>query len=141
MKQRITILTLGVNDIQISRKFYENLGWKVATEENADNIIGFNLVGMALVFFPKKKLEDDITAALNSSGLSPFTLAYNTDTKEEVDSILEKVQLFGAKIIKPAQEVFWGGYSGYFSDPDDTLWEVAFNPYSLPKEDGSFEWK
>jgi len=141
MKQRVTILTLGVSDIQRSRKFYEDLGWKVATEEKTENIVGFNLVGMALVFFPKVKLEDDIAVALNVQGHSPFTLAYNTNSKQEVDSILKEVKKIGAKIIKPAQEVFWGGYSGYFSDPDGFLWEIAYNPYSVPEEDGSFEWK
>lgn len=141
MKQRVTILTLGVSDIQRSRKFYEDLGWKVATEEKTENIIGFNLVGMALVFFPKIKLADDIAITLNDQGHSPFTLAYNTNSKEEVDSILNEVKKIGAKIIKPAQEAFWGGYSGYFSDPDGFLWEVAYNPYSLPDENGGFEWK
>ena len=140
MKQRMSIITLGVSNLKQSRSFYENLGWKVATEEQAENIVAFNLQSFVLALYPKEGLADDVGIEMNASSSPSFTLAYNVGSEEEVDRVIDKVQAIGAKIVKAPQKVFWGGYSSYFSDPDGYLWEVAFNPYSVPEEDGSFKW-
>lgn len=140
MEQRMSIITLGVSNLKQSRSFYENLGWKVATEEQAENIVAFNLQSFVLALYPKEGLADDVGIEMNASSSPSFTLAYNVGSEEEVDRVIDKVQAIGAKIVKAPQKVFWGGYSSYFSDPDGYLWEVAFNPYSVPEEDGSFKW-
>ena len=140
MEQRMSIITLGVSNLKQSRSFYENLGWKVATEEQAENIVAFNLQSFVLALYPKEGLADDVGIEMNASSSPSFTLAYNVGSEEEVDRLIDKVQTIGAKIVKAPQKVFWGGYSSYFSDPDGYLWEVAFNPYSVPEEDGSFKW-
>jgi predicted lactoylglutathione lyase len=140
MEQRMSIIALGVSDLKQSRAFYENLGWKVATEEQAENIVAFNLQSFVLALYPKKGLADDVGIEMNLSSTPSFTLAYNVSSETEVERIIDEVREIGAKIVKEPQKVFWGGYSSYFSDPDGYLWEVAFNPYSAPEEDGSFKW-
>lgn len=140
MEQRISIITLGVDDLQKSRVFYDSLGWQVVTEEQSDEIICYNLQSMALALFPWEKLAEDAGVSPNRSGYSSFTIAYNVNSEIEVETILEQAHQAGAKIIKPAQKVFWGGYSGYFSDPDNHLWEVAYNPFSKLGPNGEFQW-
>ena len=141
MEQRISIITLGVTDIQKSRAFYENLGWKVATEKASEHIVAFNLQAFVLVLYPRTALAEDIGIKMDSSSHPSFTLAYNVHAEDEVDRVINEARSIGAKIIKEPQKVFWGGYSSYFSDPDGYLWEVAFNPYSTPEKDGSFTWQ
>ena len=142
MDQRLSIITLGVSDLNTSRVFYEALGWRVAGEDGADKIVAFNLKAMALALFPREELARDADVEMNGGGKAhaPFTLAYNVASEDEVDAVLKQAEKCGAKIIKPAQKVFWGGYSGYFADPDGFLWEVACNPFSKLKDDGSFQW-
>ncbi len=142
MDQRLSIITLGVSDLNTSRAFYEALGWRVAGEDGADKIVAFNLKAMALALFPREELAGDAGVEMNGGGkaYAPFTLAYNVASEDEVDAVLKQAEECGATIIKPAQKVFWGGYSGYFADPDGFLWEVAYNPFSKLKDDGSFQW-
>lgn len=140
MEQRLSIITLGVSNLKKSRSFYENLGWKIATEEQAESIVAFNLQSFVLALYPKEGLAEDVGVEMNGSSIPSFTLAYNVGSEEEVDRVIDKVQAIGAKIVKKPQKVFWGGYSSYFADPDGYLWEVAFNPYSVPDKDGSFKW-
>ena len=140
MEQRMSIITLGVSNLKKSRSFYENLGWNIATEEQADNIVAFNLQSFVLALYPKEGLAKDVGIEMDTSSIPSFTLAYNVGSEEEVDRVIDKVQAIGAKIIKEPQKVFWGGYSSYFADPDGYIWEVAFNPYSVPEKDGSFKW-
>lgn len=140
MEQRISIITLGVDDLQKSRIFYDSLGLKVVTEEQSDEIICYNLQSMALALFPWEKLAEDAGISPSRSGYSSFTIAYNVNSEIEVETILKKANQAGGKIIKPAQKVFWGGYSGYFSDPDNHLWEVAYNPFSKLGPNGEFQW-
>lgn len=141
MDQRLSIVTLGVDDLARSRLFYEALGWAVATEEQSDSIVAFNLNGLALALYPKHKLRQEVpTAIADAPGHPPFTLAYNVGSPAEVDAVLAEAQAAGARIVKPAAKVFWGGYSGYFADPDDILWEVAHNPFATLGADGSFSW-
>ncbi|MEM9243606.1 MAG: VOC family protein [Pseudomonadota bacterium] len=139
MQQRLSIITLGVSDIARSKKFYDALGWQAADKENND-IIAYNLQHMTLALYPKDKLAEDAHISMNNSGYSNFTLAYNVNSEEEVNATLIEAQKAGAKIVKPAQKVFWGGYSAYFADPDNFLWEVAYNPFSTLGPNGEFQW-
>lgn len=140
MEQRLSIITLGVEDLQASRAFYEALGWKVATEEQSDNIVAFNLQSFVLALFPRQGLAEDAGVDMNPGGAPSFTLAYNVGSEADVDRTIDEARAVGATIVKEPQKVSWGGYSSYFQDPDGYLWEVAFNPFSHPRDDGSFSW-
>lgn len=124
MEQRISIITLGVADLNRSGEFYERIGWRRAKAEN-EGIVFFQAGGMALALYPRGELAKDANVASEGHGFIGVTLAYNTRSRGAVDVILEEAGAAGAKIIKPAEEAFWGGYSGYFADPDGFLWEVA----------------
>lgn len=142
MQQRLSIITLGVHDLIRARQFYEKgLQWKVAEASNED-IVFFQLNGIALALYPWEKLAEDTTLGsikdTNEIAFRGTTLAYNVSDKPTVLSILSKAEQAGGKIIKPAQDVFWGGFSGYFSDIDGHLWEVAFNPFCQPNEKGDY---
>ena len=129
MQQRVTIIGLGVNDLKISTAFYkEKFGWKLTKASN-ENISFFQLNGLLLSLYPKDKLAEDAMVDPTGSGFKAFTLAYNTRTKEEVDEIITNLASKGVKVVKQPEHVFWGGYSGYIADPDDNLWEIAYNPY------------
>ncbi len=129
MEHRLHIVTLGVSDLKRAERFYsEGLGC-MKSAMSQESITFFQLGSIVLALYPKHLLEEDATIAMNSSGYSPLTLACNTASEKEVDEMLNKAVNAGAKLIKPAQKVFWGGYSGYFADPDGFLWEVAYNPF------------
>lgn len=129
MRQKLTIVTLGVSDLTKSRNFYQDgLGW-TPSSASQERIIFFDLGGVGLALFPVDELAKDAAVSSERSGFSGITLAHNAKSIEEVDVVLKKAEQAGAKIIKKAQEVFWGGYSGYFADPDGYLWEVAWNPF------------
>ncbi|HEY6369702.1 MAG TPA: VOC family protein [Candidatus Sulfotelmatobacter sp.] len=136
MEQRISIITLGVADLNRSQEFYERLGWRPSIAKS-EGIVFFRGGGMALALYPREELAKDANLAVDGSGFRAISLAYNARNRAEVDSVLIEAETAGAKIVKPAQEAFWGGYSGYFSDPDGFLWEVAWNPFFLIAEDGS----
>jgi uncharacterized protein len=136
MEQRMSIITLGVGDLARSRKFYEKLGWR-ASPASSDAIAFFQGSGMILALYPRSELAKDANLAPEGQGFSGFTVSYNARTPAEVDAVLRQAEKAGAKILKPAQEAFWGGYSGYFSDPDGFAWEIAFNPSFPIAEDGS----
>jgi uncharacterized protein len=136
MDQRLSILTLGVANLNRSREFYERLGWRRSTAK-AEGVVFFQAGGMALALYPREELAKDANIAPEGRGFSGIALAYNTRNREEVDSVLAEAVAAGAKLLKPAQVAFWGGYSGYFSDPDGFLWEVAWNPFFPIAEDGS----
>jgi uncharacterized protein len=138
MDQRISIITLGVSELERSKEFYERLGWR-RTMKKAEGIAFFQAGGMALALFPRSELAKDANIAAEGHGFCGITLAQNMRTREEVDSLLAEAVAAGAKILKPAQDVFWGGYSGYFSDPDGFLWEVAWNPHFPIAADGSIQ--
>lgn len=142
MQQRLSIITLGVHDLIKARHFYEKgLQWKAAKASN-ENIVFFQLNGIVLALYPWEKLAEDTTlSSVNNTNEVVFrgmTLAFNVSDKQAVLDILSQAEQAGGKIIKPAQDVFWGGYSGYFSDIDGHLWEVAFNPYCQPDEKGEY---
>jgi len=138
MQQRISIVTLGVADLIRSREFYERLGWRRSSASSAE-IVFFQAGGMALALYPRAELAKDANVALEGYAFPGFTLAYNARTREEVDAVLAEAKKEGATILKPAREAFWGGYSGYFSDPDGFLWEVAWNPFFTITEDGTLK--
>ncbi len=129
MEQRVTIIGLGVSDLEVSNKFYkEKFGWKLMASSN-ESISFFQLNGILLSLYPRAKLAEDAQVSPEGSGFRGVTLAYNTSSKKEVDSLFEDFESKDVQIIKQPEEVFWGGYSGYIADPDDHLWEIAFNPF------------
>ena len=140
MKPRITILTLGVDDLERAVKFYRNgLGFPTEgiTGKQFDHgaIAFFDLqAGLKLAVFPRGDLAID--AGISKSDPSPteFSIGHNVRTREEVDAVMEQAKSGGAKILKPAQETFWGGYAGYFQDPDGHMWEIAWSPALLPED-------
>jgi catechol 2,3-dioxygenase-like lactoylglutathione lyase family enzyme len=128
MEARISIITLGVIDLNTSIRFYrEGLG--LPLREGSDGIAFFELKGTWLALFPRAALAADANVSTQGSGFPGFTLAHNVRSKEEVDRVLQQAQHAGAFLAKPAAETDWGGYSGYFQDPDGYLWEVAWNPH------------
>jgi uncharacterized protein len=138
MEQRISIITLGVADLTRSREFYERLGWRRSSASSAE-IVFFQAGGMALALYPRAELAKDAKVAAEGYAFPGFTLAFNARSREEVDAVLAEAKGAGATILKPAQEAFWGGYSGYFSDPDGFLWEVAWNPFFPISENGALQ--
>jgi uncharacterized protein len=136
MEQRVSIVTLGVADLARSREFYERMGWRRAMAKS-EGIVFFQAGGMALALYPRHELAKDANVEADSEGFSGVTLAYNTRSREEVDAVLAEAEHAGAKILKPAKEAFWGGYSGYFSDLDGFFWEVAWNPFFSIAADGA----
>ncbi len=138
MEQRLSMITLGVADLETSKQFYEQVvGWTSA--HGPDGIAFFDLGGMVLSLYPHADLIKDMSpgeASSFDSSYHGFALAHNARSEEEVDGIFSRLKANGAKIIKEPEEAFWGGYSGYFSDPDGHPWEVAYNPYWSILEDG-----
>ena len=126
MELRLNLITLGVLDLKWSARFYlEGLGWE-ATQDSSDYIIFIRMNGFFLSLYPHDELASDATVQENRSSFRGFTLAYNVSYRSQVDEVLDFAKKAGAKIIKPGQIAKWGGYSGYFSDPDGFLWEVAY---------------
>lgn len=129
MRQKLSLVTLGVKDFKRSLQFYQQgLGWQPSSASN-DDVAFFSLGGVVFALYPREKLAEDAQVSAAGSGFSGITLAYNAKSEAEVDEVLQSVETVGAKIIKKAEKVFWGGYSGYFADPDGHLWEVAWNPF------------
>jgi catechol 2,3-dioxygenase-like lactoylglutathione lyase family enzyme len=138
MKPRITLITLAVDDLERAVRFYRD-GLGLPTE----GIIGqqfehgavafFELaLGLRLALWPRASLAHDSGLPLGARSATEFALAHNVASTEEVDAVMAQAQEAGAVIVKPGQATFWGGYAGYFQDPDGHLWEVAFNPQMLP---------
>ena len=136
MEQRISLVTLGVENLERSREFYERLGWR-RSMAGAEGVVFFQAGGMALALYPRSDLAKDANVRAEGHGFCGAALAYNARTRDEVDAVLAEAAAAGAAITKPAQEAFWGGYSGYFADPDNFAWEVAWNPSFPIAADGS----
>ncbi|MGH9835948.1 MAG: VOC family protein [Blastocatellia bacterium] len=128
MKPHITLITLGVKELKRSIEFYEK-GLGLPKKAGPEGIAFFETSGTMLSLYPREKLAEDITISAEGSGFQGFALAHNVESPEAVDATLEEAVAAGATLIKPGQKVFWGGYSGYFTDPDGFYWEVAWNPY------------
>ncbi|MFP3358860.1 VOC family protein [Planococcus sp. SIMBA_143] len=128
---RINLICLGVQDMERSVKFYrDELGFQTDEKSDKPDIIFFNTSGTKLELYPLEELAKDIDAEHPpvKSGFSGITLAYNAKSREEVDQVMELARKAGAVIVKQPVDVFWGGYSGYFQDPDGYHWEVAYGP-------------
>ena len=129
MEPRISIITLGVSDLARSVQFYRD-GLGLPLREESDVIAFFETRGTWLALFPREALAADANVSPESSGFPGFTLAHNVRSREEVDVVLNEAETNGAQIIKPAQDTDWGGYSGYFADPDGYLWKSPGTPTS-----------
>jgi catechol 2,3-dioxygenase-like lactoylglutathione lyase family enzyme len=140
MKPRITVITLGVDDLERSLRFYRD-GLRLPTE----GIIGREFEYGAVAFFdlqaevklaiwPRKSVSRDTGLPQGTPNPTEFTLGHNVSSRDEVDEVMEQAKNAGAVMVKPAGDTFWGGYSGYFQDPDGHLWEIVWNPQLLPKD-------
>jgi catechol 2,3-dioxygenase-like lactoylglutathione lyase family enzyme len=132
LRPRVSLITLGVADVERSTAFYQRLGWRRSKGASNDSISFFALDNLVLALFSRTSLAED--AGLTDEPARPevfkgMTLAHNAASETEVDAALAHAKAAGARILKPAQKAFWGGYSGYFADPDGHAWEVAFNPH------------
>jgi catechol 2,3-dioxygenase-like lactoylglutathione lyase family enzyme len=135
MRQKLNLITLGVDDFERSVNFYEKgLGWK-RSPKSVDGLALFPLGGITLALHPRQELAEDTTLQYTPTEFSRLTLSYNTKSEKEVDDVLKEVETLGATILKPAQKVFWGGYGGYFKDLDGYVIEVAYNPFWELDED------
>ncbi|MHB8381491.1 MAG: VOC family protein [Candidatus Binataceae bacterium] len=131
MKPKISLITLGVSDLARSLRFYrDGLGFPTHNYKEDEGIVFFKMEGSWLALYPRDKLAEDARTTPEGSGFSGITLAHNAKTKEEVDRVLDLAVSAGAKLVKPPRATAWGGYSGYFADPDGHLWEAAFNPFT-----------
>ena len=139
MQPRLSLITLGVADVARARKFYEALGFK-AGSASQDAVTFLDAGGVVLALFGRAALAEDASLADRPTGFTPsfsgIALAHNARSEAAVDKALAEAVAAGAKLIKPAGKTFWGGYSGYFADPDGHLWEVAHNPYFTFDADG-----
>ena len=138
MNQHIHLVTLGVNDLEVSKQFYaETLGWKPVRPQ--EGVVFFQAGGVVLSLFPREELAKDAQIPSEGNGFAGFSLAYNAQSEAEVDEIIASLQAKGVKILKEPQKVFWGGYSSYFADPDGYCWEVAYNPFFPFDENGNLK--
>lgn len=140
MKPRITFITLGVDDLEASLRFYrDGLGLTtkgiIGTEFEFGSVVFFTLQsGVTFALYPRRSLARDSGLPAGPRGATDFSLGHNVRSKEEVDAVMDQARRAGARIVKAAQKTFWGGYGGYFQDPDGHLWEVAWNPEMLPPD-------
>ena len=140
MKPRITLVTIGVDDLERSLRFYrDGLGLNtegiVGKEFEHGAVAFFDLqAGLKLAIWPRKSIAHDTGVQLAGPSPTEFTIGHNVSSKAEVDAVMEQATRAGAAIVKPAHETFWGGYAGYFQDPDLHLWEVAWNPQWVLQE-------
>jgi uncharacterized protein len=140
MKARITLITLGVDDLERAVVFYrDGLGLEtggIVGEEFENGAVAFFDLqnGLKLALWPRRSMANDSGLSEGTPNSTDFTLAHNVTSKAEVDLVMQQARDAGAKIVKPAQDTFYGGYAGYFLDPDEHLWEIAWNPQMLPQE-------
>jgi catechol 2,3-dioxygenase-like lactoylglutathione lyase family enzyme len=140
MKPRLSVLTIGVDDLDRALRFYrDGLGLRT------DGVVGENLEfgavaffslqpGLQLALWPRKSIAHDCGLKVTAPSPTEVTIGHNVSSKTEVDAVMKQASAAGAVVVKPAQETFWGGYAGYFLDPDQHLWEVVWNPQLLPPD-------
>ena len=138
MEQRLSLITLGVEDVGRAREFYERMGWRLGggVDDETDHVAFFQTGGMIVALWSREKLAAD-SGVEDGGGWGGVTLAYNVRSPEEVDAVIDEARAAGARIARAGAETFWGGYSGVFVDPDGFPWEVAHNPGWTVHEDGS----
>jgi hypothetical protein len=140
MKPRISVITLGVDDLEQALRFYrDGLGLKtqgiIGEEFEHGAVAFFDLQGgLKLAIWPRSSICHDSGLPLSDPSATEFTIGHNVSSAAEVDAVMEQAKNAGARIVKPAQETFWGGYAGYFQDPDQHLWEIVWNPQFLPED-------
>jgi hypothetical protein len=135
MEQRVSLITLGVEDVGRSRGFYESLGWSSSSDADSD-VVFFQAGGMIVALWSRELLAED-TAVTDGGGWGGVTLAHNVRSPDEVDVVIAEAEAAGAAIARLGAKTFWGGYSGVFVDPDGHAWEVAHNPFWTLGADGS----
>lgn len=139
MEQRVSLITLAVADLERSAEFYEALGWRRV--ESPDGVIAFDLIGQTLGLYSKEKLAEDMgLKASEIGGFSGVTIGHNVRDKDDVAKIFKAAMKAGANSIKEPHDIFWGGHSSYFADPDGHIWEIAHNPFSPLGPKGEFQW-
>lgn len=136
MHQHLSMITLGVADVARSRSFYEALGWKASAFESAD-VCFFQMGTGSLALYGRAALARDMGVSDDNASFRAATLGWNGRDKAEVDAFIAAALAAGATLLKPAADVFWGGYSGYIADPDGHVWEAAFNPFCPTGDDGA----
>lgn len=141
MKPRISVITIGVDDLECAVRFYrDGLGLKtegiIGKEFEYGAVAFFDLqAGLKLAVWPRKSIAHDSGLPLTERSATEFTLGHNVSSRAEVDAVIQQAQDAGAIVVKPAKDTFWGGYAGYFQDPDRHLWEVVWNPHLLPQDE------
>ena len=131
MKPKISLITFGVRDLPRMLAFYrDGLGLPLHNYTDGDDMVMFRLEGTWLGLFPRDELAKDATVSVEGSGFSGVAIAHNEPSKEGVDAVFAEALAARATAVKAPEDVFWGGYSGYFADPEGNLWEVAFNPFT-----------
>jgi predicted lactoylglutathione lyase len=133
--QHLSLVTLGVADVAVSRAFYERLGFVAAAFDSKD-VAFFDMNGTILAVFGRGALAEDAAVSPEGSGFRAVSCAFNLESEAAVDAAMAHAAVCGAAIVQPARKVFWGGYAGYFADPDGHLWEIAFNPFWPLDADG-----
>ena len=129
MKPRMSMITLGVEDLNRSVAFYQN-GLGFPRQGDEENVAFFNLNGTWLGLYGREALAEDAQVSAEGSGFNSFAIAHNVHSEQEVEAVMQTALDAGAELVKKPQKVFWGGFSGYFKDPDGHLWEVAYNPFT-----------
>jgi uncharacterized protein len=138
MEQRISLVTLGVANVATARAFYERLGW-TASSASMDEVVFFDMGGWMFGLYGQSNLSKDSGLTENKPVPGGITLAYNTRSREEVDHFMDEVKEAGATILASPVEMPWGGYVGYFADPDGHPWEISWVPHFPILEDGRLE--
>ena len=138
MDQRVSLITLGVTDMDRAAAFYDALGWQRV--ETPDGVVAYDLIGQTLGLYPLDKLAEDLGLTVAELGTGRATLGCNMREKDEVAVVLDAARAAGGRVLREAQDVFWGGHHGYFADPDGHIWEIAYNPFSPLGPRGEFQW-
>lgn len=138
MDQRVSLITLGVTDMDRAAAFYDALGWQRV--ETPDGVVAYDLIGQTLGLYPLDKLAEDLGLSVAELGTGRATLGCNMREKDEVAVVLDAARAAGGRVLREAQDVFWGGHHGYFADPDGHIWEIAYNPFSPLGPRGEFQW-
>ena len=138
MEQRLSLVTLGVDDLAAARAFYGKLGWREGGP-SSDDVVFYQLGGIILGLYGRAALAEEmrLQPAETKGRFGGIALAYNARSKDEVDAVLAEAEAAGGRILKSGEDVFWGGYSGYFADPEGHVWEIAWNPHFPIAADGT----
>ena len=135
MKQTISFITLGVSDLDRSRRFYKALGWTESSGSQAE-VAFFQVGSIAFALFSREALADDANVSPEGSGFPGFAMAHNVTSEADVEATLLEAVSVGGRLVRPPEKAPWGGFRGYFADPDGFLWEVCYNPFFPLDEQG-----